>query len=162
GTLLLKTAPVLAAAGPQAPRIVHYTLVAAAIIGPLLALLGVELRRTLLLASSGALALTLIGLTYPVSIGVAFTGVLAVAAARTAGLLAGSAAAAGMRTVALRAMGGGWERLEGGIRMPITSAALLLSSAVVALAGLETAMLHPAKAIWIAFIPALVLVAFAA
>jgi len=163
GTLLLKTAPVLAAAGPQAPRIVHYTLVAAAIVGPLLSLLGVELRRTLLLASSGALALALLGMTYPVAIGVGFMGVLAVAAARTAGLLAGSAAAAAMRTVDLRAMGGGWERLEGGgFRMPLTSAALLLSSAVVALAGLELGMLRLGKVIWIAFVPALALVAFAA
>jgi NADH-quinone oxidoreductase subunit L len=161
GSLLLKMEPVLAASGPQAMRIVHYTLVAAALIGPLLSLLGVELRRTILLASSGALALVLIGLTYPETLGVAFTGVLAIAAARAAGLLAGSTAAAAMRTVDLRAMGGGWERLPEGIRMPLTSAALLLSCAVLALAGLEIAMLRPGKTLWIAFVPALALVAFA-
>ena len=163
GSLLLKAQPVLAVSGVQSMRIVHYTLVAAAIVGPLLSLLGVDVRRSILLASSGALALTLIGVVYPVTIGVAFTGVLAVAAARTASLLAGSAAAGAMRTVDLRAMGGAGERLPGaGIRMPVTSAALLLSSAVLALAGLETAMLRPGTAIWIAFVPALVLVAFAA
>jgi formate hydrogenlyase subunit 3/multisubunit Na+/H+ antiporter MnhD subunit len=156
GTLLLKMAPVLAASGPQGTRIVHYTLVAAAVIGPLLSLLGVELRRTILLSSSGALALVLIGLTYQASIGVAFTGVLAVAGARTAGLLAGSTAASAMRSVDLRAMGGGWER------MPLTAAALGLSAGVLALAGLETSMLRPASAIWIAFVPALAVVAFAA
>jgi NADH:ubiquinone oxidoreductase subunit 5 (subunit L)/multisubunit Na+/H+ antiporter MnhA subunit len=163
GTLLLKTDPVLAASGPQGARIVHYTLVAAALLGPLLSLLGVELRRTILLASSGALALTLLGVTYPATMGVAFTGMLAVAAARTAGLLAGSTAAGAMRTVDLRATGGGWERVpDGAIRMPLTSAALLLSGGVLALAGLETAMLRPGTRIWIAFVPALSLVAFAA
>jgi NADH:ubiquinone oxidoreductase subunit 5 (subunit L)/multisubunit Na+/H+ antiporter MnhA subunit len=163
GSLLLKMAPVLAASGPQGMRIIHYTLVASALVGPLLSLLGVELRRTILLASSGALALTMIGLTYPVTIGVAFTCLLAVAAARTAGLLAGSTAATAMRTTDLRAMGGGWERLpDGAIRMPLTSAALLLSSAVVALAGLLLAMLRPGKLIWIAFVPALAVIAFAA
>jgi NADH:ubiquinone oxidoreductase subunit 5 (subunit L)/multisubunit Na+/H+ antiporter MnhA subunit len=163
GVLLLKTEPVMAASGPQSMRIVHYTLVAAALIGPLLSLLGVELRRTILLASSGALALTMIGLTFPVTLGVAFTGVLAVAAARTAGLLAGSTAAGAMRSVDLRAMGGGWSRLEdGSIRMPLTSAALLLSGGVLALAGLETAMLRPGTPIWIAFVPGLAVVAFAA
>jgi NADH:ubiquinone oxidoreductase subunit 5 (subunit L)/multisubunit Na+/H+ antiporter MnhA subunit len=162
GVLLFKTAPVLAASGPQTMRIVDYTLVAAALVGPLLSLLGVELRRTVVLASSGALALALLGLVYPASIGVAFMAVLAVGAARTAGLLAGSTAATAMRSVDLRAMGGGWSRLEDGtIRMPLTSAALLLSSAVLALAGLETAMLQPRSAIWIAFVPALAITAFA-
>jgi NADH:ubiquinone oxidoreductase subunit 5 (subunit L)/multisubunit Na+/H+ antiporter MnhA subunit len=162
GVLLFKTAPVLAASGPQSMRIVHYTLVAAALVGPLFSLVGVELRRTILLASSGALALALIGLAYPVSIGVGLMGVLAVGAARTAGLLAGSTAAAAMRSVDLRAMGGGWSRLEDGtIRMPLTSAALLLSSAVLALAGLETAMLRPGTTIWIPFVPALAVTAFA-
>jgi NADH:ubiquinone oxidoreductase subunit 5 (subunit L)/multisubunit Na+/H+ antiporter MnhA subunit len=162
GVLMFKTAPVLAASGPQSMLIVHYTLVAAALIGPLLSLLGVELRRTILLASSGALALVLLGLAYPASIGVAFMGVLAVGAARTAGLLAGSTAAAAMRSVDLRAMGGGWSRLEDGrIRMPFTSAALLLSSAVLAFAGLETAMLRPGTPVWIALVPALAITAFA-
>jgi NADH:ubiquinone oxidoreductase subunit 5 (subunit L)/multisubunit Na+/H+ antiporter MnhA subunit len=165
GSLLFKMEPVLAASGPQTARIVHYTLVAAALIGPLLSLLGVELRRTILLASAGALALVLIGLTYPATLGVAFTGVLAVGAARAAGLLAGATASAGMRTTDLRTMGGGWERVPDGkrskIRMPLTSAALLLSGAVLALAGLEVAMLRPGKLIWIAFVPGLVLVAFA-
>jgi len=59
-------------------------------------------------------------------------------------------------------MGGGWGRLEdGSIRMPLTSAALLLSGGVLAFAGLETAMLRPGSAIWIAFVPALAIGAFA-
>lgn len=156
GSLLLKAQPLLAASGLQGPRIAYYTLAVAAVVGPLLGLLGVELRRSLLLAASGALALTMIGVASPVSIGVGFTGVLAVAAARTAGLLAGSSAAGAMRTTDLRAMGGGWQR------MPRTSAALALSAGVLALAGLETAMLRPAPAIWIAFVPGLALTALAA
>ncbi len=156
GSLLFKAQPLLAASGVQGPRIVHYTLAVAAVVGPLLSLLGVELRRSLLLAASGALALALIGVVYPVTIAVGFTGVLAVAAARTAALLAGASAAAAMRTVDLRAMGGGWRR------MPRTSAALALSAGVLALAGLETAMLRPGPAIWIAFVPGLALTALAA
>ncbi|HEY4026694.1 MAG TPA: proton-conducting transporter membrane subunit [Candidatus Dormibacteraeota bacterium] len=151
GILLLRTRPILDAAGVQGPRIVLYTLAAAAVVGPLLALVGVELRRSILLASSGAVALGLLGLTYRESIAVAFTAVLAVAAARTAGLLAGAVAAGAMRTVDLRATGGGWDR------MPRTSAALLLSAAVVALAGLETAMLRPRSWEWIVFAAGLVL-----
>src|SRR5262249_32845585 len=61
GSLLLKAQPIVAASGVQSVRIVHYGLVAAALIGPLLSLLGVDVRRSILLASSGALALTLIG-----------------------------------------------------------------------------------------------------
>jgi hypothetical protein len=142
---------------------VHYALAVAAVAGPLLGLVGVELRRSILLASSGAIALTLLGVVYPATIGVAFTGVLAVAAARSAGLLAGASAAGAMRTVDLRAMGGGWERLaDGGLRMPVTSATLLLSAVVIAAAGVQTAMERPGSAIWVAFLPGLFLVALAA
>jgi formate hydrogenlyase subunit 3/multisubunit Na+/H+ antiporter MnhD subunit len=166
GTLLLRLQPVLAASGVQSMRIVDYTLVAAALIGPLLSLLGVELRRALLLASSGAIALSLIGVVYQPTLGVGFMAVLAVAAGRAAALLAGSSAATAMRTVDLRAMGGGWQQLTGGRqarrRMPYTSATLLLAGAVLALAPMAIAMLRPNRVIWVAFVPGLVLVALAA
>jgi NADH:ubiquinone oxidoreductase subunit 5 (subunit L)/multisubunit Na+/H+ antiporter MnhA subunit len=153
--LLLRTLPILNAAGVQGPRVVVYALGVAAVVGPLLALIGVELRRSILLASSGAVALALLGLTYRESVAVGFTAVLAVAAGRTAGLLAGTASASATRTVDLRALGGGWDRMRW------TSAALLLSAAVVALAGLEPAILRPRSGEWIAFGAGLALVAVA-
>jgi hypothetical protein len=82
--------------------------------------------------------------------------VLAVGAARTGALLAGASAASAMRTVDLRGMGGGWGR------MPATSAALLLSGAVVALAALPPAMIRPRSLPLVAFGAGLVLVAVAA
>jgi NADH-quinone oxidoreductase subunit L len=156
GVLLLRARPVLEVAGVQAPRIALYTLGVAAVVGPLLGLIGVELRRSILLASSGALALALIGVVAPESIGVGLMAVLAVGAARSAGLLAGASAAGAVRTVDLRAMGGGWER------MPLTSTAMLLSAAVLSVAGLAAAMLRPRSLAWIAFAAGLVLVALAA
>jgi NADH:ubiquinone oxidoreductase subunit 5 (subunit L)/multisubunit Na+/H+ antiporter MnhA subunit len=155
GVLLLRTLPILNAAGVQAPRVVVIALGVAAVVGPLLALIGVELRRSILLASSGALALALLGVTYRESVAVGFTAVLAVAAGRTAGLLAGTSAASTMRTVDLRAMGGGWDRMR------LTSAALLLSAAAVALAALEAAMLRPRGWEWTAYAGGLTLVAVA-
>src|SRR5207237_426493 len=55
GMVMLRYLPLLAfgGAGPQAPRIAAYTLAAAAVAGPLLSLLTVDVRRALLLASSG-------------------------------------------------------------------------------------------------------------
>ncbi|HXM57072.1 MAG TPA: proton-conducting transporter membrane subunit [Candidatus Dormibacteraeota bacterium] len=156
GSLLLRTRPLLDVAGVQGPRIVLYTLGVAAVVGPLLSLVGVELRRSILLASSGAIALALIGMVYPDSVSIGFTVLLAVAAARTAGLLAGASAASTMRTVDLRFMGGGWER------MPLTSLALLLSAAVLALGGLEVAMLRPRSLAWVALAAGVALVALAA
>src|SRR5205085_11388933 len=135
-TLLLRARPIIDASGGQGSRVVLYSLGIAAVIGPLLALVGVELRRPLLLASSGAVALTLIGISFPETVWIALTALLAVAGARAAAVLAGASAAGVMRTVDLRAMGGGWERMR------VTSAALLLSAAVLALAGLAPAMLR--------------------
>jgi NADH:ubiquinone oxidoreductase subunit 5 (subunit L)/multisubunit Na+/H+ antiporter MnhA subunit len=156
GSLLLRLRPLLDSAGVQAPRIALYTLGVAAVVGPLLGLLGVELRRSIVLASSGAVALALIGIVYPASVGVGLTALVAVAAARAAGLLAGASAAATMRTVDLRAMGAGWERMRW------TSAALVLSAAVLSLGGLEAAMLRPRSPAWLGFAAGLALVTLAA
>jgi NADH:ubiquinone oxidoreductase subunit 5 (subunit L)/multisubunit Na+/H+ antiporter MnhA subunit len=156
GSLLLRVRPFLDHAGVQAPDIVLWTLGLAAVVGPLLGLIGVELRRSILLASSGAAALALIGLTYPASAGVAFTAILAVGVARSGALLSAAAVAGAMRTVDLRALGGGWTK------MPASSAALLLSSAVLALDGAALAMLRPRSLVWVALVLGLVLVAVAA
>jgi NADH:ubiquinone oxidoreductase subunit 5 (subunit L)/multisubunit Na+/H+ antiporter MnhA subunit len=153
GSLLLRMLPLIGAAGVQAPRIAGYAVGVAAMAGPLLGLAGVELRRSILLASSGAVALTLLGVLYPPSVTVAFSGLLAVAAARAGMVLAGTSAAGAMRTVDMRATGGGWQR------MPASSAALLVSAAVIALGGLGAAMLRPSGPAWIAFGAGLALVA---
>lgn len=152
GAVLLRALPLLAAAGPQASLIAGYTLGVAAVVGPLLGLLGVDLRRSLLLASSGAVALTLLGMVYPASTTVAFSGLLAVALARAGVLLAAGSAVATLRTVDLRALGGGWER------MTWTSAAMLISAAVLSLGGVAAAMLRPQGVAWIAFAAGLLLV----
>lgn len=153
GSLLLRVLPLMGAAGAQAPRIAGYTLGVAAVVAPLLGLVGVELRRSTLLASAGAVALTLLGLLYPASVSVAFAGLLAVAAARAGAVLAVTSAAGAMRTVDLRATGGGWKR------MPATSAALLVSAAVVSAGGLGSALLRESGPAWIAFGAGLALVA---
>jgi NADH:ubiquinone oxidoreductase subunit 5 (subunit L)/multisubunit Na+/H+ antiporter MnhA subunit len=155
GSLLLRTLPIVGAAGIQAPRGAAYVLGLAAVAGPALALVGVELRRSVLLATSGAVALTLLGMIYPASTLVAFTGLLAVALARTGALLAATTAAAAMRTVDIRAMGGAWSR------MPRTAAALLLASVAVALGGLSGAALRPRSLAWIALGAGLALVSLA-
>ena len=153
GFLLLRMLPLMGAAGVQAPRIAGYTFGVAAVVGPLLGLVGVELRRSILLASSGAVALTLLGVIYPQSVTVAFSALLAVAAARAGMLLAGMSAAGSMRTVDMRATGGGWQR------MPASSAALLASAVVIALGGLGAGMLRQSGPAWIAFGAGLALVA---
>jgi formate hydrogenlyase subunit 3/multisubunit Na+/H+ antiporter MnhD subunit len=145
GGLLLRSLPVISAAGPQAAAIAGWTFGVAAVAGPLLALLGVEMRRSLLLASSGAVALALLGVLYPASVGVSLTALLAVAGARTGLLLAAAAAGATLRTTDLRAMGAGWER------MPLTTTALLAGAAVVALTGLGPALLRPQSIAWLGF-----------
>ena len=131
GSLLLRSLPLMGAAGGQAPRIAGFTLGIAALVGPLLGLMGAELRRSILLASSGAVALTLLGVLYEPSVSIAFTALLAVAAARAGMLLAGTSAAGAMRTVDMRATGGGWRR------MPATSAALLVGATVLPLGGVS-------------------------
>jgi NADH:ubiquinone oxidoreductase subunit 5 (subunit L)/multisubunit Na+/H+ antiporter MnhA subunit len=155
GVLLLRLQPLMSAAGWQAPRTALIALSVAAVAGPLLSLVGVELRRSLVLASSGAVALTLLGVLEPGSLPLAFTAVLAVAAARAAVLLAGAAVAAAMRTVDLRAMGAGWQR------MPLSTAVLLAGSVVLSLAGLGPALLRSRDLVWLAFAAGLALTALA-
>lgn len=156
GSLMLRTLPLMGAAGVQAPRIAGYTLGVAAVVAPLLGLMGAELRRSILLASSGAVALTLLGVLYQPSVSIAFTALVAAAAARAGMLLAATAAAGAMRTVDMRATGGGWQR------MPGTSAALLVAAAVLSLAGVGTVMTRGSGPAGIALGAGLALVALSA
>ena len=156
GSQMLRTLPLMGAAGVQAPRIAGYTLGVAAVVAPLLGLMGAELRRSILLASSGAVALTLLGVLNQPSVSIAFTALLAAAAARAGMLLAATAAAGAMRTVDMRATGGGWQR------MPATSAALLVAAAVLSLAGVGTVMMRGSGPAGIALGAGLALVALSA
>ena len=152
GSLLLRVLPLIGGAGVQAPRTAGYWLGVSAVVGPLLGLIGVELRRSLLLASSGGVALALLGVLFPASTPVAFGGLMAVAAGRSAALLAGSSAAAAMRTVDLREMGGAWARMRG------TAVGLAVASLAIALAGAGAVALRPQGIAWLALGPGLALV----
>lgn len=145
GSVLLKILPVVGAAGVQAPRTAGYALAVGAAVGALLALVGVDARRSVVLASSGAVALALLGMLYPASTPAAFTGLLGVALGRAGGVLAVASAAGAMRTVDLRAMGGGWARMQ------LTASGLLVTLAAVALAGVTAGALRPRSLAWIAF-----------
>src|SRR5262245_64680773 len=156
GSLLLKILPLMGAAGGKALLSAGYTLGGAAVMGPLLGLVGVELRRSILLASSGAVALALYGVLYRSSASIAFSALLAVAASRAGMLLAGTSAAGAMRTVDMRATGGGWRY------MPATSASLLAAALVLSLGGVGAVMARVAWPAGIALGAALVVVAFSA
>jgi hypothetical protein len=98
-------------------------------------------------------ALALLGLLLGSSVSIALTIVLAVGAARAAALLAGATVVAAMRTADLRLIGEGWER------MPASTAALLVSAVVLALAGVGPALLRPRDLTWLAFAAGMFLVA---
>jgi formate hydrogenlyase subunit 3/multisubunit Na+/H+ antiporter MnhD subunit len=159
GMVMLRYLPLLGlgGAGPQASRIAAYTLAVAAVVGPLLSLLTVDLRRALLLASSGAVALALLGLLYrdaPIA-SAAFTGLLAVAAGRAGMLLSAGTFVAALRTVDLRLTGGGWERLR------VTTVGLLVACAAVGFGVCAAAAARASSLAWVAFAGGLVLVAAA-
>jgi NADH:ubiquinone oxidoreductase subunit 5 (subunit L)/multisubunit Na+/H+ antiporter MnhA subunit len=151
-SLLLRLLPLLAAAGLPASRTASYALGVAAVVGPLLSLLGVEMRRSLLLASSGAVALALLGVLYPGSTAVGLTAALAVGLARAGVLLAAAAAVGALRSGDLRVAGGGWER------MPATTLGLLLGAAVVTAAVYGVVAQRPLSVAWLALGPTAVLI----
>jgi formate hydrogenlyase subunit 3/multisubunit Na+/H+ antiporter MnhD subunit len=159
GMVMLRYLPLLSfgGAGPQAPRVAAYSLAAAAAVGPLLALLTVDLRRALVLASSGAVALILLGLLYgvPPIVPFAFTGLLAVAAGRAGLLLAAGTMVSALRTVDLRLMGGGWERLR------VTTLTLLAAGVAVAFGACAAAAARGSSLAWVAFAVGLLLTAVA-
>jgi NADH:ubiquinone oxidoreductase subunit 5 (subunit L)/multisubunit Na+/H+ antiporter MnhA subunit len=155
GSLLLRSLPILGAAGPQASRAAEIALGVAAVAAPLLGLIGTELRRALLLASSGAVALALLAVLYPATVAAGFTALIAVALGRAGAILSAAAAVNAMRTVDLRQMGGAW------VRMRATAVGLMLSAAAVSL-GPAAAAARPASLEWIPLGAGLFLVALSA
>jgi hypothetical protein len=127
----------------------------AAIAGPLLGLVGTELRRSLLLASSGGVALALLTVVYPASAAPGLTGLLAVALGRAGALLSGSAAGTAMRTADLRQTGGAGRIMRG------TAAGLIIGVAAFSLGPAAAAAWRPRSAASIALAAGLFLVALA-
>lgn len=156
GSLLLRSLPMLQAAGPQAHRTAQIALGVAAVVGPLLGLIGTELRRSLLLASSGGVALAFLAVIEPASTAAAFTGLVAVALGRAGAVLSAAAAVAAMRTVDLRQMGGG------ALRMRVTVVGLALSTAAISLGPAAAAAVQPQSPRWLLLGAGLFLAAFAA
>ncbi len=152
-SLLLRILPLVASAGVPVSRSAGYALGVAAVVGPLLSLLGVEMRRSLLLASSGAVAVALLGVLYPASVAVGLTAALAVGLARAGVLLAAASVVGALRSGDLRVAGGGWER------MPATMLGLLLGSAVVAASGYGVVAQRTPSIAWLALGPGVALVA---
>ena len=131
--VLYRLMPIVAASNQQTMQSLIAFCGVAAVVAPLLSLLGNEPRRSIALVGSGAAAIgtavVIHGFQYP-STTFAVAGlvcVLAAAPARAAAVLAMSSIAAAMRTDDLSEMGDAWRRMRA------SSVALLFSAVVVAL-----------------------------
>jgi NADH:ubiquinone oxidoreductase subunit 5 (subunit L)/multisubunit Na+/H+ antiporter MnhA subunit len=139
--VLFRLMPIIAASNQQTMQALIAFCGVAAVVGPLLSLLGSEPRRSMLLAGSGALAIgaavVIHGLQYGTTtfaiVGVA--AVFAIAPARAAATLAISAIAGAMRTDDLREMGDAWRRMRA------SSISLAFSAAVIAV-GASSALAY--------------------
>ncbi len=130
--VLYRVMPILASSSQLNLKVLAGVCAAAAVIAPLLALLGNEPRRVLVLAGSGAAAIGAAIVVWAArgnsAIAIAgVAGVLAMAPARAGGMLALSNIAAAMRTDDLAEMGDAWRRMR------VSSVALLASALVVGL-----------------------------
>lgn len=133
--VLYRTMPIFVASSPQLLQICVAAAVVSAVAASLLALLGSEPRRVLVLTGSAAAAVGCAVLvngfrTTPSPYAVAgVAAVLALAPARAGGFLALSSIVAAMRTDALSEMGDAWRRMRA------SSVGLLLSAVLVALSA---------------------------
>jgi NADH-quinone oxidoreductase subunit L len=133
--VLYRMMPIIVASNLQTVRAVLYACGVAAVVAPLLALVGNEPRRIVTLLGAGATAvaaaIVIHGFEVPNAtfavVGIAC--VLAIAPARAAGVLAASAIAAAMRTDSLTEMGEAWTRMR------VSAQALLLAGLVLALSS---------------------------
>jgi NADH:ubiquinone oxidoreductase subunit 5 (subunit L)/multisubunit Na+/H+ antiporter MnhA subunit len=129
--VLYRTMPIFVASSPQLLQVCVAAAVVSAVAASLLALLGNEPRRVLVLTGSAAAAVGCAVLvngfrTTPSPYAVAgVAAVLALAPARAGGFLALSSIVAAMRTDALSEMGDAWRRMRA------SSVALLLSVVLV-------------------------------
>ena len=138
--VLYRLMPIVVASNTQTVKSLLYTCGVAAIVAPLLALVGNEPRRMVALLGSGATAIGAAVVIHGFQVQgatVAIAGVacvFAVAPARAAGVLAVSAIAAAMRTDDLAEMGDAWSRMRVSALAVLVAAIVLGLSAVGALA----------------------------
>lgn len=133
GLVLLRYLPVFGAADFQAHRAASYWMAAAALVGPLLGLVAADVRRALLLTSSGALALGLLGVLFLASTPLGFTALLAAGMARAGSLLCAGSLTTALRTADLRFMGGGaWLLPQTSLGLGGSAAALAFSAPALA------------------------------
>lgn len=112
GQLVYLNLPLVAATGVWTPRIAAWGLVVLSLAGPALALAQFEVRRVLLLASSGAVGLSLLAILKVHSAAPALAGLGAVGLGRAASLYGAGWVAEQMRTGDLRFLGGGLNRMR--------------------------------------------------
>jgi NADH-quinone oxidoreductase subunit L len=138
--VLYRLMPIIAAANTTTLRALVWACAVAAIVAPLLALLGNELRRTVVLAGVGTAAVGagLVVHAYEISsttfavLGVAC--VLAAAPARAAATMAASSIAGAMRTEDMAEMGDGFRRMRASTMALLLSALAISFSAAIAMA----------------------------
>lgn len=144
GYLLYLCLPLFGHVGPQVPRAAGWTLGVAAVAGPALAVLTLDIRRSMLLATSGVVALCLLAILYPGAAAAGLTGLVAVAAARAGMLLSSGWIVSRMRAVDPRLLGEGLQRMRGAT-LGLGASGVGVSLAAVAASGWR----HPSLP-WIA------------
>lgn len=155
GQLVFLNLPLFGATGVATPRIAAWALIILSLAGPALALAQFELRRTVLLASSGAVGLCLLAILKTGSAAPALAGLGAIALGRGAMLLGAGWITEQMRTGDLRFLGGGLDRLRQAT-LGLGGGALAVMTGAIA----ASAWRHPSVA-WIGPALCLLLVAVA-
>ena len=147
--VLYRVMPIFAASNVQTLRVCMYACAIAAVVAPILALLGNEPRRAFARIGSGVAAVGAAvvihgfenqGVTFAAA-GVAC--VLAAAPARTAGILAVTGISQAMRTDDLSEMGDAWRR------MPASAIALLIAGLVLGLSALGALTFAVSSRTWL-------------
>ncbi len=134
-SVLYRLLPVLLAANAYGLRTVAYACAVAAIAGPLLAIAGNDIRRSLTLAGTGVSAIGLLAVVQPRTGLVSLTAMLAAAALRAALMLAATNVVFAMKSRDLAEMGGIFRHMRA------TALTLLLAGAGLAVCFSQAWML---------------------
>ncbi len=147
--VLYRVMPIFVASNPQTLRAVLYACAAAAVVAPIVALLGNEPRRAIARLGSGVAAVGAAVVIHGFE-NQAFTFaaagiacVLAAAPARAAGILAASAVSQAMRTNDMAEMGDAWRRMRA------SAIALLVAGLVLGLSALGALAFAVASRSWL-------------
>jgi NADH-quinone oxidoreductase subunit L len=127
-SLLLRMLPVLLAANVYGMRTIAYACAVGALAGPLLAVAGNDIRRSLTLAGTGVSAVGLLAVIQPKAGLIALTAMVAAAPLRAALVLAAANVVFAMKSLNLADMGGIFSRMRA------TALTLLLAGAGLAAA----------------------------